>query len=192
MKRIFVLAMMMALLLPLTAGADEEPVKPLLVVMDIQNHYIEMMDQSEVEGALRMINAAIWQFRSHELPIIRVYHHDTKWGPAPDSEEFQFPESVIIKDDDPKVIKNFPSGFKRTELDELIKEQGANTLFLCGLSATGCVLATYFGAVDLDYDVFMIKNALMSDNAANTDAVEGIVSTVDYQSLSVIVRAATD
>lgn len=39
---------------------------------------------------------------------------------------------------------------KNTDLDKILKEKDVNTLFLVGLSGTGCVLATYFGGIDHD------------------------------------------
>lgn len=167
-----------------------EPVKPALLVIDIQNKFIPMMDQSEVTMAMRMINGAIWQFRQHELPVIRVYHTDLKWGPEPGTEDFEFPESVIIQDDDPKVIKNYPSAFVKTELDTMLKEKGVNTVFLCGLSATHCVLATYFGAMERDYDAFMVEGALLSAKAAHTDMITDVVESIGWEGLGLILKVS--
>lgn len=69
-------------------------VKPALVVIDIQNDFMSYVPEDEAKLGLEMINAAIWIFRENGLPIVRVYHTDPKWGPAPDSEGFQFPESI--------------------------------------------------------------------------------------------------
>jgi nicotinamidase-related amidase len=170
--------------------ADTQPVKPALLVIDVQNKYIPMMDESEVTPAMRMINGAIWQFRQHGLPVIRIYHTDPKWGPEPGSEDFQFPESVIIREDDPKIVKNFPSAFVKTDLDTILKEKGVNTVFLCGLSATHCVLATYFGAMERDYGAFMIEGALLSDKAAHTETIENIVESVGWGGLELILKAS--
>lgn len=171
---------------------ESEPVKPALLVIDIQNRYIPMMDESEVASAMRMINGAIWQFRQYELPVIRVYHTDPKWGPEPGSEDFEFPESVIIQKDDPKVIKNFPSAFVKTDLDAILKQNNVNTVFLCGLSATGCVLATYFGAMERDYGTFMIEGALLSDNAAHTETIKDIVESVSWGGLELILKGSAE
>ncbi len=88
-----------------------------------------------------------------------------------------------------KIIKNYPSAFKKTELDKLLKAKGCNTLFLCGLSAVGCVLATYHGAMDLDYDVFMLKDALISHDAALTKSVQEICKTIDYYALKLVLES---
>ncbi len=168
----------------------EKRMKPLLLVIDIQNEYLSMVPEREKEVALYMINAAIELFRENGFPIIRVYHTDLKYGPKPDTEAFEFPKSVMIKPEDPRIIKNYPNAFKKTDLEKMLRDKGCNTLFLCGLSAVGCVLATYHGAMDLDYDVFMLKDAIMSHNSAYTDSIEDIFSALGYDALKVMLEYA--
>lgn len=167
-------------------GQEKQPaagMKPALLVIDIQNEYLPLMSEQDKKMALFMINGAISLFREHGFPVIRVYHTDAKWGPKPDSEAFDFPKSVMIKPEDAKVIKNYPSAFKKTGLEKMLREKGCNTLFLCGLSATGCVLATYHAASDLDFEVFMIRDALISPDSQLTQAVERICETLSLGAL---------
>ncbi len=189
MKEIW-LVMALLLLMPVMFAQAAEPaekqvkqVKPALIVIDIQDRYLPMMDQDEKDLALRLINGAIWLFRQYDLPVIRVYHSDPQFGPKPGDEDFEFPESVIVEEKDTKVIKNYPSAFKKTELDKILKEKGVNTLFLCGLSAVGCVLATYYGAMERDYEVFMVKNGIMSHNSEYTNFVRDITEVVTWKIL---------
>ncbi len=193
MKSVLGACLLAILLSSVVATAQEDapaPVKPALLVIDVQRQYVPMMDASEEESATRYINGAIWYFRQHGLPVIRVYHTDPQHGPAPDSEAFEFVETIQVQEDDPKVVKHHGSAFVDTELDALLEEMGANTLFLCGLSATGCVLATYFGAQERGYDVFMIEGALLSPRAPHTEAVQEIVHTVGFPALRTILNAA--
>ena len=137
-----------------------------------------------------MINATIELFREKGFPIIRVYHTSPEYSPKPGTEAFEFPASVPVKPDDPKIVKNFPSAFKKTGLDQMLKDKGCNTVFLCGLSAVGCVLATHFGADDLDYNTFMIKDAVLSHNAAYTSSIESIMDAVGYQAVKAMLENA--
>ncbi len=197
MKKI-VLLILLLLVLSLTwlAAADTAKavpaakIKPALLVIDIQNAYLPYMDEKDKKMGMEMINYIIALFRASGFPVIRVYHTDLKTGPKPDSEEFAFPKTVAILPDDAMVIKNYPSAFKKTDLDKLLKAKGCNTLFLCGLSAVGCVLATYHGAMDLDYEVFMLKDALISHDAALTKAVQEICKTIDYYALKLVLESA--
>ncbi len=163
--------------------------KPVLLVIDIQNAYLPSMDEKDKKPAMEMINYYIALFRANGFPVIRVYHTDLKTGPKPGSEEFEFPKTVAIQDSDPKVVKNYGNAFKKTDLDALLKARGCNTLFLCGLSAVGCVLATYHGATDLDYDVFMIDDAIISPDSSLTKAVKEISKTIGYYPLKLLLES---
>jgi len=169
---------------------ESKRMKPALLVIDIQNEYLPLMDEKDKGKGMNMINAAIRMFRAHGFPIIRVYHTNPGYGPEPGTEDFEFPESVKIEPDDPKIVKNFPNAFKKTELDNMLREQGVNTVFLCGLSAVGCVLATYFGALDLDYNAFMLKDHLISHDSYYTDSVEEIFDALGYKALIVMLANA--
>jgi nicotinamidase-related amidase len=171
-----------------TAKAAPARIKPALLVIDIQNAFLPYMDEKDKKMAMEMINYFISLFRANGFPVIRVYHTDLKSGPKADSEPFEFPKTVAVLPEDAKIVKNYPSAFKKTELDKLLKAKGCNTLFLCGLSAVGCVLATYHGAMDLDYDMFMLKDALISHDAALTKAVQEICKTTDYYSLKLLLE----
>jgi nicotinamidase-related amidase len=163
-------------------------IKPALLVIDIQNAYLPYMDEKDKKMGMEVINYLIALFRANGFPVIRVYHTDLKGGPKPGSEEFEFPKTVAVLPDDAQIVKNYPSAFKKTELDKILKAKGCNTLFLCGLSAVGCVLATYHGAMDLDYDVFMLKDALISHDATLTKAVQEICKTIDYYALKLVLE----
>jgi len=196
MKRCLVLVTLVVLLLvpALTASAAEKPapprMKPALVVMDVQNAWLPFMDEQDKKIGMEHINWAINLFRDNGFPVIVVYHTDPENGPAPGTEAFEFPKTVAIRADDPRVVKNYGSAFKKTELDRMLKERGVNTVFLVGLSAVGCVLATYHGADDLDYKVFMVKHALISHDAALTKSVYDICANISPSALKLLLETA--
>jgi nicotinamidase-related amidase len=164
--------------------------KPALLVIDIQNSYLPMIPEHERRIALEMINGAIWMFREHGYPIIQIYHTDPVFGPKVRTRDFKFPSSVRVKASDRKIVKNFPNAFKKTDLEKILDTKGCNTLFLCGLSAVGCVLATHFAAKDLDYTSFMIKGALMSHDSQYTKFVEHVFETVGWTALKTMLECA--
>jgi len=196
MKRCLVLVTLVVLLLvpALTASAAEKPapprMKPALVVMDVQNAWLPYMDEQDKKIGMEHINWAINLFRDNGFPVIVVYHTDPENGPAPGTEAFEFPKTVAIRADDPRVVKNYGSAFKKTELDRMLKERGVNTVFLVGLSAVGCVLATYHGADDLDYKVFMVKHALISHDAALTKSGYDICANISPSALKLLLETA--
>jgi nicotinamidase-related amidase len=164
--------------------------KPALLVIDIQNSYLSMIPDRDKEVGLYMINAYIDLFRKNNFPVIRIYHTDPEYGPQPDTKDFEFPETVQIKPEDPKVVKTYGNAFTKTDLDRILKEKNCNTLFLCGLSAVGCVLATYIGAHDHDYRAFLMKDAIMSHNSTYTDNIEEIFDAIGYDVVKVLLDNA--
>ncbi|MBN2175647.1 MAG: cysteine hydrolase [Bacteroidales bacterium] len=173
-------------------GQDNKVVKPALLVIDIQNAYLDMIPAQDKEIGLYLINALIEVFRSNGFPIIRVYHYSEEYGPKQDTEEFEFPSSVKIEPGDPKIVKTYPDGFNKTELDRILRETGSNTVFLTGLSAVGCVLATWIGAHNHDYTAFMVKDAIMSHNSGFTDQAENMFDAVSYEVVKLMVNSASN
>ena len=142
--------------------------QPALLVIDIQNEYLKYIPERDRETGLFIINTLIEFFRVQNQPIYRIYHQSPEHGTEEGKEAFEFPGEIRIEESDPQVIKHYPNAFKKTGLDEMLRENGINTLFLCGLSAVGCVMATYWGALDLDYLPFMIREAVMSHSTELT------------------------
>jgi nicotinamidase-related amidase len=162
--------------------------KPALLVIDVQNSYLPTITQRDKESAFFFINLLIELFRKYDFPVVRIYHHNKEKGPKPGTEEFEYPETIKIKPEDTQIIKTYSDGFNKTNLNEVLKEKGINTLFLCGLSAIGCVLATRTGAQNNDYKAFIVKDAVMSHNSDYTKNVEGMFDAVSYDVVELILR----
>jgi nicotinamidase-related amidase len=163
-------------------------IKPALLVIDIQNAFLSNIPERDKEVAMANINSYIELFRRHGCPIIRIYHQSKEYNVEPGTEQYEFPASVLTKPDDPRVIKTYPDGFNKTDLDKVIREKGSNTLFLCGLSAVGCVLATWIGAFNHDYQAFLIKDAIMSHNSEYTNNIEVMFDAVSYDVVKLLLE----
>lgn len=162
--------------------------KPALLVVDVQKQYLPMMSEEDRDLAIQMMNWSIWLFRQNDLPVIRVYHTSEEYGPPPGSAGFQFADSLKVTEDDPMIVKTYGSAFNKTGLDTMLKEKDINTLFLCGLSSVGCVLATYMDAYNYDYKAFMIKDALLSHKAGYTDQIEDIFNALDLDVIQYMIQ----
>jgi nicotinamidase-related amidase len=169
---------------------NNKQIKPALLVIDVQNTYMVSISQRDKEIAIFFINILIELFRKHNFPIIRIYHHNLETGPGPGTEEFEYFASISVKTEDPQVIKTYSDSFNQTNLDKILRANGSNTLFLCGLSAVGCVLATRTGALNNDYNAFIVKDAIMSHNSEYTKNVELMFDAVSYDLVKLIVESS--
>jgi nicotinamidase-related amidase len=186
-----IISLFIILSLSITLSAQEktkEPIKPALLVIDIQNKFLPWMDEKDREMGMMYIKGYIEEFRKLGLPIIRIHHSDPKEGPFPGTPEFEFPDDIGISKDDAMIVKTYGNSFTKTDLDKILKEKGANTLFLCGLSSVGCVLATYIGAQDHDYKVFLLKDAIFSHNAEYTGQIETIFDAIGWEVVELLIE----
>jgi len=161
-------------------------IKPALLIIDVQNRFLTHIPQRDKELAFFFINLSIDLFRKHGFPIIRIYHSNNENGPGPNSEEFEYPDSIKIKSEDIQVIKTYSDSFNKTKLDDILNAKGCNTVFLCGLSAIGCVLASKTGAQNHDYKAFIIKDAIMSHDSEYTKNVQVMFDAISYDAIELI------
>jgi nicotinamidase-related amidase len=191
MKNIlFLIALSPFLLFSWSSLAQEkksEPIKPALIIIDVQNAFLPIVEEREKTVATYMINAYIDMFRKHGLPIILVYHMSDEYGVVPGTPGFEFGDAFVLPAEVTKVTKTYPNAFTKTDLDKILKEKEINTLFLCGLSSVGCVLATWFGAKDYDYKAFLLKSSLMSHDAQYTKQIETIFGALDDEAVGVMI-----
>jgi nicotinamidase-related amidase len=162
--------------------------KPALLVIDVQKAFLPYMAEEHRKIAPLIINLAIDLFRGRDLPVYSIYHTDPLRGPSPDSEGFSYDPAIKTTADQIRIIKNHPNSFKNTPLEGLLHDAGCDTVFLCGLSSTGCVLASYFGAKDLGLKTFLIKDALLGPRVAYTDCIEDICDSVNVNVLQSILE----
>ena len=166
----------------------ENKIKPALLIIDVQNKYLATIPPRDKELAIFFINLLIKLFHNQDFPIIRIYHHNKENGPRPNTEEFEYPASILIKQEDIQIIKTYSDSFNKTNLNKVLIESGRNTVFLCGLSAVGCVLATRTGAHNNDYKAFIVKDAIMSHSSEFTRNVETMFDAVSYDIIKLILE----
>ena len=193
MKRLFLSACLVPALLILSwnaSGEEREKIelRPALVVIDIQNAYIPMMECGDMEGFQNNINELMSMFREHDLPVFRVHHSSPERGPEPDSDGFRFPDVFDTSEDDIVIVKSRSCSFLKTDLEELLREKDRNLLVLCGLSATGCVLSTFFGSMERDFYTVMVEDAVISHKETYTKMIEDICKARSIEEIKEILE----
>ncbi|MBU2650643.1 MAG: cysteine hydrolase [Bacteroidetes bacterium] len=171
-----------------SSWTEKIEMKPALLVVDVQNQFLSMASQEDQASALNWMNWTIMVFRMYDLPVIRVYHTSEEFGPIPGTPEFEFPDTLQVTENDPQIVKTYPSAFNKTGLFDLLEEKGINTLFICGLSSTGCVLATYFDAMNYDFEAFLVKDAMLGPEAVYTNNVEAMFNALDLNTVNFMLR----
>lgn len=164
--------------------------KPALLVVDIQNAWLDGSAElkKSVEERLDVINEAIRWFRSNKHPVVAIYHEDLKEGVVPGTNAFEFLTTVRIDKKDVRVTKRYSNSFNKTGLDAILRKEGCDTILIAGLSASGCALATCFGAEDHDFHPYMVKGGVASHDENHVRFAEEICGTMSVDEFDAKLR----
>ncbi len=162
--------------------------KPVLFVQDLQNAWLYDADSNQdlrksVEARLDRINEAIDWFRKRGMPIIVGYTKDESHGLVPGARSYEVPSSVHVEVTDLKATKRHASAFGNPELGAMLKREGCDTFVIVGLSASGCILATYWSAFDWDVRPLVLKGGIASHNEEHVRFAEEICDTTTLTEL---------
>ena len=158
-------------------------------MVDIQNAWLQNKDlKASVEKHIKTINEAIGWFRRKGLPIVVVSHESKKERVTAGSEVFKTAKSVEVTEDDIAVTKHYPNSFCKTGLDSLLRKRECDTVVLVGLSASWCVLATYFGAIDCDFTAYLVKGGSAAHNEEHVRFAEEVCDTLNIESFDETLR----
>ncbi|MBN1305434.1 MAG: cysteine hydrolase [Anaerolineales bacterium] len=138
--------------------------KTALLLIDIQNDYFPG-GKMELEGALEaaaMANEILSCFREHKLFHVHIQHVSIQPGAAffiPGDRGTDIHDSVAHFEGEPLVQKHYPNSFRKTDLLQMLQEQGTRRLVITGMMTHMCVDATVRAAADLGFSVLIASDA---------------------------------
>ncbi len=151
--------------------------KKALLIIDMLNDFVRdgaPLKVPKIDIIIGPIKREIEKAKSGEYPIIYLCDsHDKN-----DKEFKMFPPHAIKNTEGSKIIeelkpqgndiiirKNSYSGFYNTDLDEVLKKLEVKKLIVTGNVTNICVLYTVADAVMRNYEVDVVKNAVIGLNA---------------------------
>ena len=172
-----------------------------LIVVDMQNDFLPggslaVPHSDEVVPAL---NRYLSAFSVRELPVYatRDWHpanhcsFKTQGGPWPPhcvaespgaqfAALLRFPSGTLVISKATQPDKDAYSGFEGTDLDASLRARKIKRLFVGGLATDYCVLNTVRDARRLDYDVYLLSDAI---RAVNINPDDGPKAEAEMQRL---------
>ncbi|MCK9861075.1 cysteine hydrolase family protein [Paenibacillus sp. ATY16] len=132
-----------------------------LMVIDVQNGmFLEEYPIHEEERLLNRINLLLAKARESQIPVIYVQHNEELGTPLEThSPGWEIHSAVAPAAQDLIIQKYVPDSFHETNLQEELTTRGINKLVLSGLQTDCCIDATSRRAVELGYDVTVVKDA---------------------------------
>lgn len=158
--------------------------KTALVVIDMQNYFwmedLPVLYTPEAAGIVGNINALTEAAKSVDIPIYWIQHTFTEgwksWyekttkgcvaremiaNTAPDSYGYEIHESMVVRQEDTRVMKSRYSAMlpNSSDLDRLLRERGIDTLIITGALTNCCCESTARDAMMMDYNVVFVSDA---------------------------------
>jgi nicotinamidase-related amidase len=155
-------------------------VKPALMIIDLQKEYFTGTLKEPMTSASEYINEVAGYFRKKKLPIVWVQDIDKDSGVFPNTEGFEMIDILTRKSTEISIHKEYGNSFNKTECGAILKKEGVDVIIMAGYCAESCILATYRGAVDLDFMPVLLRHGVVSDDKENLRFIEKICDTISY------------
>jgi nicotinamidase-related amidase len=138
--------------------------KQALLLVDIQNDYFPdgRMQLAGMEEASRNASLLLAMFRKKGLPVAHIRHVSNRPGATfflPDTEGAAIHVSVAPQPGEILIEKQFPNGFKDTDLLAVLTKSEVDELVICGAMSHMCIDATTRAAFDLGFRCTVVDNA---------------------------------
>ncbi len=133
--------------------------KRALMVIDVQRVYMEPepMLTSDGDDLISKCRGLIDRARGAGVPVVYVQH--LRDDQPDDPGLIGVHPDLASQAGELVVQKRFGSAFFKTDLEKILADLGAETLYVCGLTAFGCVNATMMCAVCKGYDTVVVQDA---------------------------------
>ena len=158
--------------------------KSALILIDCQNTYREGVMQLEgVEPALVECQKLLERFRQAGRPVIHI-QHDAGVGTPYDVKApiGAIADVVQPRAGEPVVVKNYPSSFEKTNLDDILKGLGVEDLTIAGFMTHVCVNSTARAAFNHGYKATVVGSATATRSLPNP--IGGVVSAQELHDAS--------
>jgi nicotinamidase-related amidase len=137
--------------------------KRALLVIDVQNEYFfGKLPVSYPLGSLNNILRAMDAAASNRIPVA-VIQHAAKSDASPvfrrGTPEWKLHPDIANRHRDVLIEKNWPDSFHETNLEEWLKNNGIDTLAVCGYMTQMCCDTTARRAFHLGYTVEFLSDA---------------------------------
>jgi nicotinamidase-related amidase len=157
------------------------PVKRALLVIDVQNEYFTgRVPLTHPPGSLANVLRAMDEAARRQMPVA-VIQHAALSPNSPvfrqGSAEWELHPEVARRHRDALIAKNWPDSFHDTGLGDWLKQQGADTVAICGYMTQMCCDTTARRAFHLGYGVEFIADATA------TLPVDGLAGKVTAEEL---------
>ncbi|WP_052256536.1 isochorismatase family protein [Salinicoccus sp. YB14-2] len=151
-----------------------------LLIIDVQKGFLDENDYDPsyevVDSVVKVAN--IFKKNNDKVIAFRHIDDDPNSPIAPGTPAADIPEAILEFADE-VIEKRYPISFKGTNLDEVLKENGIEEIYISGFNMEFCILFTSIAAADRGYDVTVIEDLCNTVNNGETYGM-GEMNIVDF------------
>ncbi|MGV2941361.1 cysteine hydrolase family protein [Mesobacillus sp. LC4] len=135
-------------------------VNSALVVIDVQNGmFMEGEAVFNGDELLKGIKALITQARSAKIPVVYIQHNESAGYPLESGTyDWEIHSEIYPVEGDMIIQKTTPDAFFKTSLEQELKENGIEHLYLVGIQTEVCVDTTCRSAFSKGYKVTLVSD----------------------------------
>jgi nicotinamidase-related amidase len=170
-----------------------DPRKTTLLVIDVQNEYFDgKWPIPDGTAALENIEKAIDASQRAGTSVIYVQHavlRPERGVFIPGSHGFELHPRLQPRTNDPRIVKNYPGSFTKTNLEDILRQRGIDTLVISGYMTHMCCDTTAREGFHRDFRVFFLNDA-----TATRDGQHPTLGKIDHRELhrtTLITQAST-
>ena len=135
--------------------------KTAILPMDFQNRMLAELSEETRTEILKKANDILAKARQIGIPVIFIEFRRGERTP-----EMEIHHALTPQTGELVLTKQRTGPFTTTNLNEVLKKMGVDTLVLMGIATQGCVLTTVRCAADMDYKLIVVSDCCANPPSA--------------------------
>lgn len=147
--------------------------KKALLIVDVQNAMIAVEKPVyQANRKIKTIQSLISKARKKNVPVIYVQHNEQSSEFENGTDTWQIFEGIKPETGDYVIQKTESDSFYETPLKEVLEQNQIDQLVIVGMQTEYCINATSTRAIELGFEVTLIKDAHSTWDSDELSAIE--------------------
>ncbi|MFZ1323384.1 MAG: isochorismatase family protein [Ignavibacteria bacterium] len=158
------------------------------LIVDMQKIFLdELREKINVQRAVEHINYVSEMLRSKGHCIVHI--QDIESENENNSDQIDFIPEIVIAETDLRLRKIKSNSFMDTELEKILKDKNIELIIVSGFSAEQCVLFTYNGALEREFNSVILQNGILSANISAVSETQRDRNLISYPVVEFLTRS---